>query len=188
MSLNINAESSAFPESESRSRVTDDLLDELTSWNPRERVGVFRTWLRGSLSIFHLHVLTVLETDGPLSMGRLAEALDVSVASATGIVDRMEQRGLVERRHQADDRRVVLVFPMDAGVAVFREMDARRRSGLALLLRELSDEELAGFLGGLRALRRARASVAKAMPMGGPGAGAGFGGAEAVPGTGDSPS
>ena len=59
---------------------------------------MFRRWLAGSLSIVHLHVLTILEADGPLSMGKLAEALDVSVASATGIVDRMEQRGLVERR------------------------------------------------------------------------------------------
>ena len=42
-------------------------------------------------------------------MGDLAEELDVSVASATGIVDRMEQRGLVERRHGPDDRRVVMV-------------------------------------------------------------------------------
>jgi DNA-binding MarR family transcriptional regulator len=141
--------------------VAEELLDELTSWNPRERIMAFRTWLRGSLSIFHLHVLTVLETGGPLAMGRLAEALDVSVASTTGIVDRMEQRGLVERRHQEDDRRVVTVHPTQAGLDIFRDMDERRRSGLARLLRELSDDETAGFLAGLRALKRARAALAE---------------------------
>ena len=80
-----------------RRRVLDDLLDELTSWGPRERAGAFRQWLRGSLSLVHLHVLTVLEARGPLSMTKLAEELDVSIASLTGIVDRMESRGLVER-------------------------------------------------------------------------------------------
>ena len=53
----------------------------------------------------------MLDTEGPTSMGRLAEALDISVASMTGIVDRMEERGLVERRHEGKDRRVVLVLP-----------------------------------------------------------------------------
>jgi len=61
----------------SRRKTVDDLLDELTSWSPRERAGAFRHWLRGSLSLVHLHVLTVLEADGPLAMSKLAEALDV---------------------------------------------------------------------------------------------------------------
>ena len=39
-------------------------------------------------------------------MSQLAEALDVSQASATGIVDRMEQRGLVSRQRNDEDRRV----------------------------------------------------------------------------------
>ena len=44
-------------------------------------------------------------------MGRLAEILDVSMSSATGIIDRMEERGLVERTRVPDDRRVVMVRP-----------------------------------------------------------------------------
>jgi len=92
------------PPSEHRSAVTSELLDEITAWKPHERIGAFRAWLRGSLSLVHLHVLTILESEGPVSMKRLAEALDVSVASATGIVDRMAERGLVERRSLDTDR------------------------------------------------------------------------------------
>src|SRR6187431_453482 len=102
----------------------DAIVQELSAWKPRERMGMFRRWLQGSLSIVHLHVLTLLEDDGPLPMGKVAEALDVSVASATGIVDRMEQRGLVERRHDLHDRRVVLVHPTEAGLAVFTDLEA----------------------------------------------------------------
>jgi DNA-binding MarR family transcriptional regulator len=142
--------------SAARKRIVDDLLQELTSWGPRERAGAFRQWLRVSLSLVHLHVLTVLEADGPLAMSKLAEALDVSVASATGIVDRMEQRGLVERRREPDDRRVVLVHPTDKGNSVFRDMAMERRKHLALLLDRMTDAELEGFLTGLRAMRRVR--------------------------------
>jgi DNA-binding MarR family transcriptional regulator len=128
-------------------------------WDPRERSGAFKAWLRGSLSLVHLHVLTILETEGPLPMSRLADALDVSVASATGIVDRMEQRGLVERRHSASDRRVVQVHVTDAGRDVFQAMDAQRRGHVAAVLERLTDDELTGLLIGLRATRAARAAI-----------------------------
>src|SRR6476660_5558765 len=125
----------------------------MTSWSPRDRMQVFRSWLKGSLSLIHLHVLTVLEMGGPLPMSRLADTLDVSVASATGIVSRMEERSLVEREHVDEDRRVVLVIPTETGLAVFRDMMEQRREHLAKVLGTLGDEELAGFLRGLRAAR-----------------------------------
>jgi DNA-binding MarR family transcriptional regulator len=146
-------------DTDSRERATEDLLNELTSWSPRERMGALRKWHQGSLSLIQLHVLTTLEADGPLTMGRLAEAMDVSVASATGIVNRMEKRGLVERRHGETDRRVVVVRATESGTGVFREMEQRRRTGLGRLLGSLTDDELNGFLAGLMALRAARTAA-----------------------------
>lgn len=143
-----------------RRRITDELLDEMTVWGPAERMRAFRTWLRGSLSLTQLHVLAVLEAEGPLAMGRLAEALDVSVASTTGIVDRMERRGLIERRPQAADRRVVEVHATRAGASVFTDLMGERRAHLASVLDRLSDQELVSLLAGLRALHRARAASA----------------------------
>jgi DNA-binding MarR family transcriptional regulator len=134
------------------------VIDELTNWNPRERMGMFRKWLAGSLSIVQLHVLTVLEATGPVPMGKLADALDVSVASATGIVDRMEQRGLVVRRGDESDRRVVLVHPTAAGLAVFNDLAQMRRAGLVNILERLTNEELKALLVGLRAMSKARAA------------------------------
>jgi DNA-binding MarR family transcriptional regulator len=142
-----------------RETILRAIVEELTTWNPRERMGMFRKWLAGSLSIVQLHVLTVLETAGPLSMGKLADALDVSVASATGIVDRMEQRGLVERRHDEVDRRVVLVHATDAGTAVFTDLEQQRRASLQRILERLSNEELKALLVGMRAMRKARSEM-----------------------------
>ena len=161
MPLNISATQSDNPETPEHGAVIEELLAELTSMNPREQMGEFKSWLRGALSLVHLHALTVLEAEGPLPMSRLADALDVSVASATGIVDRMEQRGLVERRHDEEDRRVVVVHPTEAGAAVFLDLAAHRRAGLSRLLEYLTEEELRGFLVGMRAIHRARAIVGR---------------------------
>ena len=135
------------------------LLDEMTSWSPRDRGGVFKTWHRHALSLVHLNVLTELEAEGPLSMTRLAQAMDVSDASATGIIDRMERRGLVERRHDTDDRRKVLVHPTEAGIGLFRTMAEHRRDILTRVLDELDEDELNHLLIGFRALTVARKRV-----------------------------
>jgi DNA-binding MarR family transcriptional regulator len=142
-----------------RTRLVDDLVNELSSWNPREFIGAFRKWHQGELSLIHLNVLTLLEIHGPLPMTRLAQLLDVSVASATGIVSRMEQRGFVDRRHDGRDRRVVLVHGTDAAAGVFSDIDQHRRERLRSLLARLTDDEIAGLLAGHRALRAARAAM-----------------------------
>jgi MarR family 2-MHQ and catechol resistance regulon transcriptional repressor len=93
--------------------------------------------------------------------------MDVSDASATGIVDRMEKRGLVERRHGTGDRRQVLVHATDAGARVFRDIGAERRTALSAVLTELSEDELAALLTGMRAIRTARQRVLARGPEGG---------------------
>ncbi|MBI2777273.1 MAG: MarR family transcriptional regulator [Chloroflexi bacterium] len=148
----------------SKPGLAEQVLGELAAWSPRERRSEFRTWLRGSLSLIHLHVLSVLESDGPVSMSALAEELDVSLASVTGIVTRMEQRRLVERRHGTADRRVVLVHPTRRGAGVFRVIELHRQRRLKKVLDQLSAAELQAFLVGIRAMRAAQAAVPFSPP------------------------
>jgi len=143
-------------------RLVDEVVDEITSWNPREFIAAFSRLQHGQVSLVHLNVLILLEATGPLPMNRLADALDISVASVTGVVDRMEARGLVERRRDAEDRRVILVHTAEGGRRLFAEIDQKRRQGLGKLLSGLSDAELTGLLAGHRALRAARAQYTRA--------------------------
>ncbi len=139
-----------------RQRLLTELLDELSSHTPADVIRSMRRWRSGPLSLVHLHVLTVLQADGSVPMRTLAESLDVSQASATGIVDRMEQRGLVVRQRDDEDRRVIRVALTVDGRELLAGVAAERRERLAVLLGELTDDELEGFLRGMRALREAR--------------------------------
>ena len=76
--------------------------------------------VKAGISMTHLHILWVLEHHGDLPMSRLAELLDVSLSNATGLIDRMEERGLVERVRVPDDRRVVLVRASAEGARIAR--------------------------------------------------------------------
>jgi DNA-binding MarR family transcriptional regulator len=130
-------------------------------WNPREFIAALQRWHQGSVSLVHLNVLTLLEASGPMPMGRLAEQLDISVASMTGVIDRMEARGIVERRRDSKDRRVILVQPAKGGRKLIQDIGKRRRIALAVLLSKLDDSQLEGLLEGHRALRAAREQLAR---------------------------
>ncbi|WP_329133945.1 MarR family winged helix-turn-helix transcriptional regulator [Streptomyces sp. NBC_00670] len=56
----------------------------------------------------------------PLPMRRLARKLKCEPSNVTGIVDRLESRGLVERRPDPDDRRVKLAAATEEGRRVAR--------------------------------------------------------------------
>lgn len=58
------------------------------------------------LSPAQCHLLHLIEPGRPMPMGRLAGALACDASNITGLVDRLESRGLVQRRPSADDRRV----------------------------------------------------------------------------------
>ena len=58
------------------------------------------------LSPAQCHVLHQIEPGRPIPMGRLAETLACDASNVTGLVDRLESRGLVRRRAAAADRRV----------------------------------------------------------------------------------
>lgn len=50
-----------------------------------------------------------LQEQGPMTTGLLAQAVSLSSATVTGILDRMERRGLVTRERRPEDKRRVLV-------------------------------------------------------------------------------
>ena len=77
------------------------------------------------LSPPQVRALGVLDPARPVPMSELAEALHCDNSNVTGIVDRLEDRGLVERRSAAHDRRVKMLAVTPRGAEV-RERLAER--------------------------------------------------------------
>jgi DNA-binding MarR family transcriptional regulator len=86
--------------------------------------------------------MNMLERHGEMAMSRLAEMLDVSLSNATGLIDRIEERGFVERIRVPSDRRIVLVRITDRGRAVMEEVEALREATLARVLDRLDETQL----------------------------------------------
>src|SRR5664280_1858945 len=97
--------------------------DGIRAVSGHERCAAARHLHRAGISMAHLQILWLVSEHGPLPISRLADLLGVAVPNATGLVDRMEQRGLVVRERMADDRRVVRVSATDAGRDIADEVD-----------------------------------------------------------------
>jgi MarR family transcriptional regulator, organic hydroperoxide resistance regulator len=131
------------------------ILTEVSGWVGELRCHSMGQLVQSNVSMGQLHVLWLLQHHGAMPMSRLAELVGVSLSNATGIIDRMEEHGLVERARVANDRRLVLVQPAAAGLRALSETETHRRERLRTVLKHLSSTERPIVLAALRSLRRA---------------------------------
>ena len=103
------------------------------------------------LSPAQCHVLHLIEPDQPIPMGRLAETLACDASNVTGLIDRLESRGLVRRCPSDADRRVkvlvltptgcrlraILVDRMTAPPAALERLSLREQRALVRILTRL---------------------------------------------------
>lgn len=127
-------------------------LDELLLGAAR---ALRRRWARGlghDLAPHDARALRVIGHGGPTRLGVVAEHLRIAPRSATDVVDRLEDRGLVRRAADPSDRRATTVELTTEGEAVLADVEAARREDAAAFFGALSDRErdsLAAILGKL---------------------------------------
>lgn len=133
----------------------DSILTELLGSIREMRCGSMAGAIRQGMSMAQLHVLWLLEHHGEISMTKLAELLDVSLSNATGLMDRMEERGLIERVRVPDDRRRVFVRPSAAGRVALEETEGVKRDRMRRVLMRLDERQLRRALHAFRDFRGA---------------------------------
>ena len=78
----------------------------------------------------------------PRTAGRLGAAVDLSSASVTALLDRLEKVGHIHRTKDADDRRRVVLEMSDSAMAAGAEHFGGLQRDLAAAMEGYSDEEL----------------------------------------------
>jgi DNA-binding MarR family transcriptional regulator len=111
--------------------------------------------LRLGISMAQLNILFTLQREGEMPMSRLADMLNVSLSNATGLIDRIEERGFVERSRVPEDRRIVLIRVTPAGMRMLEEVDALSDELLRGVLSRLGRSRLAGVAQAVADLRDA---------------------------------
>jgi DNA-binding MarR family transcriptional regulator len=91
---------------------------------------------------------------GPQPVGELGRRLGISEPAVSLLVGKLEERGLVARVRDEEDRRRALVTATPAGDELAARLREGREEQVRHWLDELTDEELEGLLLGFRGLLR----------------------------------
>ena len=91
-------------------------------------------------------ILQALMMQKEYRMNDLARFLGLSKANASGLVDRLVKKELIEREHGVEDRRVVLVRLTAKGHTVARGLAKVQRQGLSQMMRRIPEPALKVFI------------------------------------------
>lgn len=129
-------------------RLQDELVRHRVIWDAEP-------WLELNMSTPQLKALLLISEEAGIRMRELARRLGGSFSNATVLVDRLVDRGLVERLADPQDRRVVLVRAADEGRQLIEQLVTSWRTLSSPLLETLAPEDLSKVREALRVLLEA---------------------------------
>ncbi|MDB6003177.1 MAG: bacterial regulatory protein marr family signature [Prosthecobacter sp.] len=107
---------------------------------------------RDNISFAQFFLLGYLATSKELTMTDIARKMGHSTAAATGLVDRLEKLGLMERTHAVDDRRKVLVRITSRGIELVSRLRDELQNQIADAMSETSSTDADSFMNSYRNL------------------------------------
>ncbi len=98
--------------------------------------------------------LVALYENGPLSLSQIARTIMVKSSTVTGIIDRLEQKGLVRRLRDAPDRRMITIELTEAGKLLAQHAPSPIQQKIVDGLKRLPDGDIEKIVDGLNMLTR----------------------------------
>lgn len=101
---------------------------------------------RGKISIPQFLTLELIYANGSMKMTRLAKGLAISLPSMTGLVDRLYKMGLVKRRPDEHDRRIIKIELTQKGKDVVGKILKQRLEFISEIFGKINEAERAQYL------------------------------------------
>ncbi len=111
------------------------------------------------VTLTQYRTLVVLASRGPKSLAELAEAVDVTPPTATRMCDRLIKKGLIVRRHDRGDRRLIRLTLAKKGRELVDAVTQRRRTEIAHLMEAVPKDQQAALVDSLQRLTTAAGEV-----------------------------
>jgi len=112
-------------------KVASDVADFIMFTQRSFLLDLSRELNRGNVSYAQFFLLGYLASEQQLTMTDISRKMGHSTAAATGLVDRLEKLGYVQRLHAADDRRKVMVQITPKGQQLVQQLRDNLASNVA---------------------------------------------------------
>ncbi|MGK0465278.1 MarR family winged helix-turn-helix transcriptional regulator [Clostridium sp.] len=99
-------------------------------------------------------MMGILSHDGEMKISDLSEKIGLSNSTVSGIIDRLEKQGLVERTRSNEDRRVVYVNISDEFKKNSKTNFCKIEKTFEDIMKKATDEEISSILEGLDTLEK----------------------------------
>ncbi len=123
----------------------------VTIWRRLQKVNQIiqrrlqRDFCEKGITTAQFELLAALRKHKALSMKRISEILTVTGGNVTGLIDRLEKKGLAKRQRSKKDRRVINVTITPEGDRVYDQVIDEFEENLFNILSELSNGDLEEF-------------------------------------------
>lgn len=91
-------------------------------------------------------VLELLFNRGQQPIQQIGKRILIPSSSLTYVIDRLEEKGLVERTHNPEDRRIIYAMITKAGIEKMDEVFPDHSQKIADMFQELSEDEIETFI------------------------------------------
>ncbi len=129
-------------EASERSRLLDETEVLVTRVGIKGLPEQTSSLLDSNVTLQQFRALLLVYMQGPIPISHVAETLHFLPSHATGIIQRLVNRDMIERREDPHDRRVRMLTITDHGLALIEEMMAVVHAKRRELLDRLSDQQL----------------------------------------------
>ena len=133
-------------------KTLDEILARLfiTTFKIEEKIIASES--KKTLSISELHVLREIGTGKTKTMSQVAEGLKISVGALTTAVTKLEKKGLVKRKRNNNDKRIVHISLTKEGIENFKRHDNFHQKMVDAAVASLNDDEKKVLLKSLTSL------------------------------------
>jgi DNA-binding MarR family transcriptional regulator len=118
-----------------------------------------------TLTLPQYRLLVVLDSRGPSSQARLAEALEVNPSTALRMIERLTAAGMVEKAANPARRREVLLRLTGAGWQTVRQVTEARRVELSRIVAAMPAEQRLQLVAALDAFTEAGGELPERLPL-----------------------
>lgn len=115
--------------------------------------GMHDVFVNSELTVPQFGVVKLLKERGEAKISEISEVLYLSDSTVSGIIDRLEDRGFVERIRSKEDRRVVNVRLTDKAHTFGKEIHTKVIENMERLLKDADEAELQKVIDGLETLK-----------------------------------
>jgi DNA-binding MarR family transcriptional regulator len=135
-------------EFESSSKIIDLIRNLNKSMRHR-----FHDFMQDSgLTFPQLSVISTLTKNGEVKVSVLSNKIGLSDSTVSGILDRLEQKNIIRRERNQDDRRVVKIALTEGSRKFYKDFHKRTEEHFSNLLKRLSEQEIKDIIKGLETL------------------------------------